>query len=216
MVKKFIIHKNRYLSVSVHGYHSLYYTGFNTDGNPDFLNTLKNTFNNTQVAVLNTAREEVEKILLNDIPLIMQEKHLEECSIVCVPRAKALTSYSGKQLLFQDAVSNAASKIKGAIDASRSITRTVNTKTTHLKNSQNIENDGDLPYPGITSKTCTIDLDNIKGKDIILVDDIYTVSADVDEDCIQFLLNHGARTVIFYAVAYTNRLASNLHDDTPF
>jgi len=60
-------------------------------------------------------------------------------------------------------------------------------------------------------------LNNIKNKDIILVDDIYTISANVDEDCIQFLLDNGARTVIFYAIAYTDRLASNLQDyDAPF
>lgn len=167
--------------------------------------------------MLNSAKEEVEKILLDDIPAIMKKNNLEECSIVCVPRAKALASYTEKQLFFQSAVGNAASKIKGAIDASKSITRTVNTKTTHLKNSQNIKNDGDLPYPGITSDTCTVDLNNIKNKDIILVDDIYTISANVDEDCIQFLLDNGARTVIFYAIAYTDRLASNLQDyDAPF
>jgi predicted amidophosphoribosyltransferase len=62
-----------------------------------------------------------------------------------------------------------------------------------------------LPYPGITKKTCTINYPGIYNQNIILIDDIYTNGVNIDEDCIQALLDSGAKNVIFYAIAYTRR-----------
>ena len=58
------------------------------------------------------------------------------------------------------------------------------------------------PYPGITKTTCTIS-DEIKGKDILLIDDVYTKDVGIDEDAIQALFDHGAKSVIFYSVGKT-------------
>ena len=87
------------------------------------------------------------------------------------------------------------------------------TKTTHLKNVKDLtwvnieglneQNDGMEPYPGITNDTCIIETDLIKGKNIILVDDIYTKNVNIDEDCIQALYDAGAKKVVFYAIAKT-------------
>lgn len=41
------------------------------------------------------------------------------------------------------------------------------------------------------------------GKNIILIDDIYTECKGIDEDCIQFLLDYGARNVILYTLGMT-------------
>ena len=81
------------------------------------------------------------------------------------------------------------------------ISRTRNTKTTHNWRLEN--NNGDMPYKGITKDTCTIDENAIKGKDIILVDDIYTEDVNVAEDCIQTLLDIGAKSVKLYVIAKT-------------
>jgi phosphoribosylpyrophosphate synthetase len=62
--------------------------------------------------------------------------------------------------------------------------------------------DGDMPYVGITKATCKISSD-VRGKDILLIDDIYTKGVNIDEDAIQALLDNGAKSVIFYAVAKT-------------
>ena len=62
--------------------------------------------------------------------------------------------------------------------------------------------DGDLPYQGITAATCTIS-DNVRGKDILLIDDLYTKTVNIDEDCIQALLDKGANSVTFYAIGKT-------------
>lgn len=64
-------------------------------------------------------------------------------------------------------------------------------------------NSGSKPYPGITRETCYIDKEKIKNKTIILIDDIYTKTVNIDEDCIQALLDAGAKDVIFYAIART-------------
>ena len=62
--------------------------------------------------------------------------------------------------------------------------------------------DGELPYAGITKDTCNISA-GIRGKDILLIDDIYTKGVNIDEDAIQALLDNGARRVYFYAVGKT-------------
>jgi len=56
-----------------------------------------------------------------------------------------------------------------------------------------------MPYAGITQKTCTLNK-NIKDKDILLIDDIYTADVNIDEDAIQALMDKGAKSVTFYAV----------------
>ena len=55
--------------------------------------------------------------------------------------------------------------------------------------------DGDMPHPGITKNTCNISSE-VKGKDILLIDDIYTSRVYIDEDAIQALFDNGAKTAI--------------------
>ena len=81
------------------------------------------------------------------------------------------------------------------------ITRTKDTKTTHDWRLEN--NTGDMPYKGITAKTCEIKARAIKEKNILLVDDIYTEGVNVAEDCIQTLLDFGAKSVTLYVIART-------------
>lgn len=219
MAEKFIIRKNEYLSKNITGYYNLHYTGFGEHDNPDFLNTLKNTYNSTSIYELRKARNEVIEIILGDIPAIMADNSLRSCTCICIPRSKALNTYTDNQLFFRDAVSIASSKLSGVIDGSDIIERHTNTFTTHFSKTKNPSrvaktglttaridgNDGSMPYPGITKNTCYIDKNSVKGKDIILIDDIYTLGTNIDEDGIQALLDSGANNVIFYAIAYTWR-----------
>ena len=50
----------------------------------------------------------------------------------------------------------------------------------------------------------------IAGKNILLVDDIYTPGVGIDEDAIQAVLDCGANSVIFYAVGHTAK-GANYH-----
>ena len=123
---------------------------------------------------------------------------------VCViPRAKAEISYSSNQLLFKQAVCETISQLDGFFDGTNYIIRHSNTRTTHLDRS-GYGGDGDLPYPGITKETCTIS-GNVRGKDILLIDDLYTETVNIDEDVIQALLDNGASSVFFYSVGKTLR-----------
>lgn len=199
--------------VSIESYYSLVYKGYKMPGNPDFLNILKNKNNNESLEDLREAIKKVGDILLEDLPKVIVQSGLQNCVLVCVPRAKALDKYFKKQLLFRKAVRNVASEINGVIDGVDCIKRHKNTYTTHLPSDTGYKskdgwidcNDGKKPYPGITKDTCFIDEEMIRGKDIILIDDIYTKTIGIDEDCIRSLLESGARRVIFYAIAYTKR-----------
>lgn len=221
MLNEFDIYENEYLSKKTIGYYNRYYTGFRQQDNPDFLNTLKNTFNSEIDANLEFARKTVLQILVADI-LDIVRNHMSNYTIVCIPRAKILNTYTDSQLLFLKAIRDTIAIIKYeyeptwkifVIDGTDCITRIKNTRTTHLpettgrvtRDGRDSENVGDNPYPGITKATCLIDKNRIKGQNIILIDDIYTKNVNIDEDCIQALYDNGAKTVIFYAIGYTRR-----------
>jgi hypothetical protein len=215
---KFDIQPNDYLFQNTIGYYNRNYLGFNRPNNPNFLNTLKNTFNTENLVKLLSAQNEVMQILENDIKDIMG-LHMTKCVCVCVPRAKALNTYTNSQLLFKDAISRVITTINKTKnlfqiqDGTDCITRINNTRTTHLPertgrttiSGQDYKNDGSMPYPGIIKDTCQINKNKIYGKDIILIDDIYTKSVNIDEDCIQAIYDNGANNIIFYAIVKTGR-----------
>lgn len=89
----------------------------------------------------------------------------------------------------------------GFSNGTDAIKRIKDTKTTHSWRME--DNTGDMQYVGITKDTCQIDETKIVGKDIILVDDIYTEGVFVAEDCIQTLLDLGAKSVILYVITKT-------------
>ena len=94
-------------------------------------------------------------------------------SVCIVPRSKSESSYTVNQLLFKSTVQSVAKELNNLSDATDYLVRDTNTKTTHLPdNTPNYNNDGEEPYVGITNDTCTIS-DNVKDKDILLIDDIY-------------------------------------------
>ena len=117
-----------------------------------------------------------------------------------VPRAK--TNYKQHQLLFRSTVRDVVNQLDSFIDGIDYIVRHTDTKTTHLPdNTPNYNNDGAEPYPKITVETCNISSE-VKNKDILLVDDVYTKGVNIDEDAIQALLDKEAHSVAFYSVGY--------------
>jgi hypothetical protein len=203
---QFAVQPNKYLTSKTVGYYHQLYTGYRTDGNPDFLNKLKNTFNTEPSHILQSAKQSVVDILLCDIPFVINETGLLDAMCVCVPRAKTHNAYSDSQLMFCSALKDAVNKLKGVGDGTDCVVRQISTYTTHLKNEiKNYVNDGLRPYPGITRDTCRIDDKRISGRNILLIDDIYTQNINIDEDCIQAIYDAGARNVVFYAIGYTRR-----------
>lgn len=210
-LRVFMLFPNRFLRREADGYYVLNYPRYGQPGNPEFILTLKNTFGEKCEEELMLAENEVVDILCKYVPDIMRSEGLSSCVMMCVPRAKAFSTYLSSQMYFQDGVSEAAGYLANVTDGTRAIIRTVDTKTTHL--GENIarktadgtkkKNDGSEPYPGITKDTCAFDRRLIKGEDIILVEDIYTQGVNIDEDCVQALYDLGANRVILFAISRT-------------
>lgn len=198
-MKSFTIYSNECLHRSVDGFYHTRYLGFEVPGNPDFLNHLKNTFDDYSESKLGYAVMRLMSVLMEDLPLVLRATGVEQAWMCCVPRSKALKTYSEDQLLFSATVAKVANRTAGLMDGSDFIKRHTSTRTTHLRR---YDREGDLPYCGITKDTCYI-CSSVKGKDIILVDDIYTKTVNVIEDAVQALLDHGARSVCVYTVANT-------------
>ena len=88
-MEKFTIWKNEYLREKTNGYYNTFYIGYKQEGNPDFLNDLKNTFGNTYRHVLLKAKNEVCNRLLQDLPKVVELENLIDPICVCVPRSRA-------------------------------------------------------------------------------------------------------------------------------
>lgn len=199
-MNKFLIASDgEYLDRNIEGFYHVLYTGYKNLGNPDYLNDLKNTFDNFSTDKLNKAAQELVNVLKTDLSNF--DKNLTIC---IVPRSKSESTYSHNQLLFKKVVQHLIKEL-GFQDGSNYIVRHADTKTTHLAHTSRgaqYAGNGDMPYPGITKNTCNISSE-VKGKDILLIDDIYTSHVYIDEDAIQALLDNGANTVEFYAVGKT-------------
>ncbi len=197
----FTIPSNEYLQQDIQAYYHTDYVGYRNLGNPDYINTLKNTYGNLSAAILNSAIQELENVLQEDLPQIFQLLQLNSLTVCVVPRAK--TDYQVNQLLLKSTIRNVVNRIDGFCDGTNYISRHTNTRTTHLRKPMpNYNNDGLEPYLGITTDTCNIS-DNVKGRDILLIDDLYTRTVNIDEDAIQALLNNGASSVTFYSIGCT-------------
>ena len=194
-----IFSHEEYLKSNVQGYYHTHYTGYQKLGNPDYLNDLKNTFNNYPKQKLDNAIQQLDDVLENDL-----SQFNSSLTVCIIPRSKAENTYNGNQLLFKKVIQHIIEK-KGFNDGSDYLVRHTDTKTTHLAHSPRgaqYAGNGDMPYPGITKNTCNISND-VNGTDILLIDDIYTDGVNIDEDAIQALFDNGANSIIFYAVGKT-------------
>lgn len=202
---QFKIPANAFLATTINAFCHVPYTGMGSAVNPNYLNDLKNTYNSFSQHKLQSAVKELLNVLNEDLPQIYQLLGFDILTICVVPRAKAENAYKTNQQLFRKTVQESIHQMHGLADGINYIRRHTNTYTTHLgERAPNYINDGDKPYPGITERTCDISAD-AAGKNILLIDDIYTPGVNVDEDAINALLNAGAKTLAFYAVGKVQR-----------
>lgn len=201
----FIIKHNNYLEQNIQGFYHTDFGGINLPGNPNFLYKLKNDPHHNWLEFrITEAQQELSQILLKDFPDILKQINKRRLTVCVVPRAKAENTYRPNQLLFKATVKNVVNQLRnGFIDGTNFIERHTSTKTTHLRKPiDGFINDGLDPYPGISLNTCNFSRD-INGQDILLIDDIYTKTVNIDEDMIQALLICGANSVTFYAIGNT-------------
>lgn len=200
---KFIIYSNEYLAKDITAfYHSDYHSGGNwkIEGTiENMIWTLKNDSSPFPFR-LPRARQQFENILTTDLPQILNSSNLHNLTVCVVPRAKKDSFYRYDQLYFRQIINDVVNKLNGFNNGVDYIKRHTNTKTTHLRGEEG--GDGRLPYVGITKNTCTISKE-VQNKDILLIDDIYTKTVNIDEDAIQALFDNGAKSVIFYAIGKT-------------
>ncbi|MBQ8272653.1 MAG: phosphoribosyltransferase [Tidjanibacter sp.] len=203
-MKKFTIEANNFLSQNIQGYFRQYYIGGeNRHLNPKNIEHLICSFKNditvTPNEVMECCIDRLSDILREDLCAIVENENLS-CPTICViPRAKV--SYRPDQMLFKATIKNVVQSMSCVVDGTDYIIRTADTKTTHRAR-RGYGGDGKLPYPGITIDTCAISND-VRGKDIILIDDLYTKTVNIDEDAIEALLRKGANSVTFYSIGRT-------------
>ncbi|HEY8690857.1 MAG TPA: hypothetical protein VIM07_16590 [Chitinophagaceae bacterium] len=161
--------------------------------------TLKNDITPYAPVVLQNASQLLANILLADLPLIPQQIGKNNLTICLIQRAKA--NYNPNQLLFKATVNETINCLNGFNSGTNYIIRHTDTITTH-RHRAGYGGNGNLPYPGITKDTCTIS-NEVRSKDILLIDDLYTKSVNIDEDAIQALLDKGANSVTFYSIGKT-------------
>lgn len=185
-------------------YHCAYHGGGNwlIDGTiENMICTLKNDRTPYPQTKLNSVANNLSRILLEDLHLILQERRFQTLRVCVIPRAKHEEYYADNQKLFRHIVQNTVNGFNGFEDGTHDIIRHTDTRTTHSNRSGNGGN-GPMPYCGITRDTCNIS-NQVSGKNILLIDDLYTRSVGIDEDAIQALYDNGANNVIFYSVGKT-------------
>jgi len=193
------------LSLNIQGFYHTDFGGVELPNNPNYLYKLKNDpHHNWTDQRIQEAQQQLLRVLLNDLPSVLNQVGIRPLTVCVVPRAKADNTYRPNQLLFKATVRNAVIQLgNDFIDGTNYITRHTNTRTTHLRNAmEGFVNDGRAPYTGITMETCNFS-NNINGRNILLIDDIYTRTVNIDEDAIQALLTNGANSVTFYAIGNT-------------
>lgn len=207
--------QGQFLSQSVEAFfHHDYHTGnsqvrtqFGTVEN--IITTLKNQFEDVHPVALERTSNLFVSILQTDLPKILSKVEKQRLTVCVVPRAKQQDFYQKNQLLFKSSVKQAVSTLNNFDDGTDFILRHTNTRTTHLDKS-GYGGDGDLPYPNITKDTCHIS-NAVNGRDILLIDDLYTESVNIDEDCLQALLDSGANSVYFYSLGRTK--SKNIYNE---
>lgn len=194
-LNEFRIKTNNYLHSEIIGFYHADYKSYQTIGNPDYLNDLKNQYGNTPIAQLKDASSKLKSVLTANLPKIKEKINCDMLTIILAPRAKANQEEWYQQL--RKAVSEWCTEHinDGVENGCNFIVRHTDTPTTHLGE------DGEI-YPGIIKATCHISPE-IKGKDVLFMDDIYTFGVNIDEDSLQAIIDNNPKSLTFYSVAKT-------------
>ena len=185
-------------------YHSDYSGGGNWRINGTVENiicTLKNYIKPYTSVILKESRQRLGSNLKADLPIILRDCGKDSLRVCVIPRAKREKSYRPDQLYLRRTIQEVVCDLPGFENGTHDIIRHTDTVTTHRAKS-GYGGSGERPYVGITKDTCTIS-EEVINKDILLIDDLYTKSVNIDEDCIQALYDKGARNVFFYSIGKT-------------
>lgn len=85
-MNQFEILANEYLSIKVTAFFHVPYTRMGSPGNPNYLNDLKNTFNDFSQAKLQSAVQELTRTLQTDLPNIFKSLGYEKMVVCVIPK----------------------------------------------------------------------------------------------------------------------------------
>lgn len=220
------------LSPSVDAYTSCTYTGYRNPDNPGFINTLKNDKNEEPCDIfLDFGIPSVFQVALSvayklhseiALPGIMRDKGWTDAVVCHVPRAKCFKHYTRRQLHLFDALrwaieevnSSTSYKIEDGIDY---LWRRRNRPTSHAHtaNSPNenwlffLDKESMVIDPNLSyEESLGINTEALRGKKVILVDDIYTQGVSIDEMTISEISRRAGvplSDIVLYTLAYTGR-----------
>jgi hypothetical protein len=88
---KFTIVANNFLLKDIQAFYRSEYVGHRNPGNPNYINTLKNTYGNLSTTELNSAVQELENALREDLPQIFQLLQLNTLICKKSPRCSHFT-----------------------------------------------------------------------------------------------------------------------------
>lgn len=187
---------NDYLKEPVIAAYHTFYRPYNRseDGPTSYINILKNYPDKHSDEELVKASNTLKDVLDRNLSAIKEKLGVSLLTIVLVPRSKPWQEEWFQWL--RRAVSEwvDAHKEEGYINGCEYIIRQKDSPMTHW---------GETGiYPGITKDTCTLSSE-IEGKDILLIDDIYTYGVNVDEDALQAVRDNKPKSITFYSVAKT-------------
>lgn len=185
---------------SVDGYfHDYYYRRGNPRDTMRYLTDIKNDFNNISIDLYFESRIKLANVLFPDFFILA--KNLGPMTVCGVPRSKREDGYTKAQMGLKQTIRDVVRKCPGLEDGMDFIIRHTDTFCTHLGRS-GYGGIGEHPRRGLIKETCNLSPE-IKGRNILLVDDIYTPNVNIDEDAIETMFEMGANSVVFYAVGRT-------------
>jgi len=123
-MEKFTIQKDeKYLKQNTLAYYNAKYTTMGEEGNPDYLNDLKNTYGKPdeyddkdwaeqEQKKLDSAVSKLTKVLEKDLPNILKDSKKQSLSICVVPRSKSESTYKDNQRLFKSTVQSVAKELE--------------------------------------------------------------------------------------------------------
>lgn len=191
--------KDAFLDRDVDLYFHDHYYGFSSAENAiKYVNYLKND-RRTFDKLIAASEDRAASVLAADLAeLVGVYGPLTVCG---VPRSKREDTYPPEKMGLKRAIRKAIAMNPNLSDGLDYIVRHTNTLCTH-RSYWGYGGDGEGPRPGLLRDTCNISAE-VAGKNIVLVDDIYTAGVGIDEDGVQALLDAGARSVIMYTFGCT-------------
>lgn len=191
---------DKFLKKDIDLYFHDHYYGFSSVKNRlKYVNYLKNDCRDFD-AVIPQCEDLAAKVLAEDLSELV--KIYGSLTVCGIPRSKRESIYPAEMMGLKRAIRKAVRSSPNLSDGLDYIIRHTNTLCTHMNYRGNYGDDGETPRPGLIRDTCRLSPE-IAGKNIVLVDDIYTAGVGIDEDGVQALLDAGAKSVILYTFGCT-------------